>query len=130
VKLQNALAQGRVVGESQNFTRELVNEPGNRLTPTNAGDRAKKMCESFALSARPWGPDKIKELKMGAFWRDVAQRAPTKKPRLIVITMNRRRAEKPVLGLVGKGITFDPAASPSSRPSMEKMKYDMAGGAA
>ena len=37
----------------------------------------------------------------------------------------------PVLGLVGKGITFDTGGI-SIKPSdnMEKMKYDMAGGAA
>jgi leucyl aminopeptidase len=39
--------------------------------------------------------------------------------------------EKPVLGLIGKGITFDTGGI-SIKPSegMEKMKYDMAGGAA
>ena len=39
--------------------------------------------------------------------------------------------EKPVLGLVGKGITFDTGGI-SIKPAdgMEKMKYDMAGGAA
>ncbi|MGH9576018.1 MAG: leucyl aminopeptidase, partial [Terriglobales bacterium] len=39
--------------------------------------------------------------------------------------------EKPVLGLVGKGITFD-SGGISIKPAegMEKMKYDMAGGAA
>ena len=33
-ELRQALQQGRIVGESQNFTRELVNEPGNRRPPT------------------------------------------------------------------------------------------------
>src|SRR5262249_22384395 len=39
--------------------------------------------------------------------------------------------EKPVLGLIGKGITFDTGGI-SIKPAdgMEKMKYDMAGGAA
>src|SRR5213079_3340176 len=38
--------------------------------------------------------------------------------------------EKPVLGLVGKGVTFD-TGGVSIKPAdgMEKMKYDMAGGA-
>jgi len=40
------------------------------------------------------------------------------------------RADQPVLGLVGKGITFD-SGGISIKPGegMEKMKYDMAGGA-
>jgi leucyl aminopeptidase len=130
VRLQQALAQARIIGESQNFTRELVNEPSNRLTPTMLGDRTKKMCESVGLKCETYGPDKIKELKMGAFW-SVAQ-GSDEEPRLIVMRYEPQGAqEKPVLGLVGKGITFDTGGI-SIKPAdgMEKMKYDMAGGAA
>ncbi len=129
-KLRAAAEQGRMVGESQNFTRELVNEPGNRLTPTMLADRANKMCEGIGLKCEIYGPDKIKELKMGAFW-SVAQ-GSEEEPRLIVIRYEPQGApEKPVLGLVGKGITFDTGGI-SIKPAdgMEKMKYDMAGGAA
>jgi leucyl aminopeptidase len=129
-KLQNALTQGRVIGESQNFTRELVNEPSNRMTPTILGDRAKKMCESVGLKCELMGPDKIKEMKMGAFW-SVAQ-GSEEEPRLIVMRYEPEGApEKPMLGLVGKGVTFDTGGI-SIKPAdgMEKMKYDMAGGAA
>ncbi|HLW52369.1 MAG TPA: leucyl aminopeptidase [Candidatus Angelobacter sp.] len=129
-KLQRALEQARIIGESQNFTRELVNEPSNRLTPTMFADRARKMCESVGLKCEIMGPDKIKELKMGAFW-SVAQ-GSDEEPRLIVMRYEPQGApEKPVLGLVGKGITFDTGGI-SIKPAdgMEKMKYDMAGGAA
>jgi leucyl aminopeptidase len=129
-RLQRALDQARIIGESQNFTRELVNEPSNRLTPTMLADRAKKMCESVGLKCELMGPDKIKEMKMGAFW-SVAQ-GSDEEPRLIVIRYEPQGApEKPVLGLIGKGITFDTGGI-SIKPAdgMEKMKYDMAGGAA
>jgi leucyl aminopeptidase len=129
-KLQRAMEQARIIGESQNFTRELVNEPSNRLTPTILADRAKKMCESVGLKCEAMGPDKIKALKMGAFW-SVAQ-GSDEEPRLIVMRYEPQGApEKPVLGLVGKGITFDTGGI-SIKPAdgMEKMKYDMAGGAA
>jgi leucyl aminopeptidase len=128
--LQRTLDQARIIGESQNFTRELVNEPSNRLTPTILADRAKKMCESVGLKCEIMGPDKIKEMKMGAFW-SVAQ-GSDEEPRLIVMQYTPPNApEKPVLGLVGKGITFDTGGI-SIKPAdgMEKMKYDMAGGAA
>ena len=129
-RLQRALEQGRFVGESQNFTRELVNEPSNRLTPTIFADRAKRMCEGVGLKCEVMGPDKIKEMKMGAFW-SVAQ-GSDEEPRLIVMRYEPQGApDKPVLGLVGKGITFDTGGI-SIKPAdgMEKMKYDMAGGAA
>jgi leucyl aminopeptidase len=127
---QRALEQARIVGQSQNFARELVNEPGNRLTPTILADRALEMCIQAGLKCEIMGPEKIKELKMGAFW-SVAQ-GSDEEPRLIVVRHHPPGApETPVLGLVGKGITFDTGGI-SIKPAdgMEKMKYDMAGGAA
>ena len=128
--LQAVIEVGTIIGEAQNFTRDLVNEPGNRMTPTILADRAKKMCEETGLKCEIYGPDKIKELKMGAFW-SVAQGSQEEPARLIVMRHEPAGApEKPVLGLVGKGITFD-SGGISIKPSdgMEKMKYDMAGGA-
>ena len=128
--LKKGIEQGRIIGEAQNFTRDLVNEPGNRMTPTILADRAKAMCDEVGLACEIYGPDKIKELKMGAFW-SVAQ-GSDEEPRLIVMRYEPERApKKRVLGLVGKGITFD-SGGISIKPGegMEKMKYDMAGGAA
>jgi len=128
-KIDAALNLGHIVGESQNFTRDLVNEPSNRMTPTILADRAKKMAQEVGLKCEVYGADKIKELKMGAFW-SVAQ-GSDEPPALIVLKYEPAGApEKPVLGLVGKGITFDTGGI-SIKPAdgMEKMKYDMAGGA-
>ena len=128
-RLQKAMEEARILGESQNFTRELVNEPSNRMTPTILADHAKKMCQEVGLKCDVYGADKIKELKMGAFW-GVAQ-GSDEPPALIVMRYEPAGApEKPVLGLVGKGITFDTGGI-SIKPAdgMEKMKYDMAGGA-
>ena len=127
--LEKAAHEAQVIGESQNFTRDLVNEPSNRMTPTILGERAQKMCNEVGLKCEVYGADKIKELKMGAFW-GVAQ-GSDEPPALIVMTYEPAGAPaKPVLGLVGKGITFDTGGI-SIKPAdgMEKMKYDMAGGA-
>src|SRR5690242_9638604 len=127
--LQRALDEARTVAESQNFTRGLVNEPSNRMTPTILADRAQKMSQEVGLKCEVYGADKIKELKMGAFW-SVAQ-GSDEPPALIIMKYEPAGApEKPVLGLVGKGITFDTGGI-SIKPAdgMEKMKYDMAGGA-
>ena len=128
--LETAVEEGRIIGESQNFTRDLVNEPGNYMTPTILAERARKMAAETGLQFEAYGPDKIKELKMGAFW-SVAQ-GSDEEPRLIVMRYEPAGAPADrVLGLVGKGITFD-SGGISIKPSdgMEKMKYDMAGGAA
>jgi leucyl aminopeptidase len=127
--LEKALEEAQIVGESQNFARDLVNEPANRMTPTILADRAKAMSDQVGLKCEVYGADKIKELKMGAFW-GVAQ-GSDEPPALIVMTYEPEGAPaKPVLGLVGKGITFDTGGI-SIKPAdgMEKMKYDMAGGA-
>src|SRR6202166_1106467 len=127
--LERAANEAQVIGDSQNFTRDLVNEPSNRMTPTILADRAKKMCQEVGFKCEVYGSDKIKEMKMGAFW-SVAQ-GSDEPPALIVMKYEPAGApEKPVLGLVGKGITFDTGGI-SIKPAdgMEKMKYDMAGGA-
>ncbi len=128
--LQSAVAEGAVIGESQNFTRSLVNEPGNKLTPTILGQRAAQMASETGLKSEVWSTDKLHELKMGAFW-SVSQ-GSDQPPALIVLRYEPEDVtEGPILGLVGKGITFDTGGI-SIKPSdnMEKMKYDMAGGAA
>jgi leucyl aminopeptidase len=127
--LEKTAHEAQIIGESQNFTRDLVNEPSNRMTPTILEDRAKKMSQEVGLKCEVYGADKIKEMKMGAFW-SVAQ-GSDEPPALIVMTYEPAGAPaKPVLGLVGKGITFDTGGI-SIKPAdgMEKMKYDMAGGA-
>jgi leucyl aminopeptidase len=127
--LEQSASEAQIIGDSQNFTRDLVNEPSNRMTPTILADRAKKMCKEVGLPCEVYGADKIKELKMGAFW-GVAQ-GSDEPPALIVMKYEPSGApDTPVLGLVGKGITFDTGGI-SIKPAdgMEKMKYDMAGGA-
>ncbi|HSZ02680.1 MAG TPA: leucyl aminopeptidase [Terriglobales bacterium] len=129
-KLQKAMDEARIIGESQNFTRDLVNEPSNRMTPTILAERARKMAQEVGLKFEAYGADKIKELKMGAFW-GVAQ-GSDEPPALIVMRHEPADAPaNPVLGLVGKGVTFDTGGI-SIKPAdgMEKMKYDMAGAAA
>ncbi|HKF47991.1 MAG TPA: leucyl aminopeptidase [Terracidiphilus sp.] len=128
--VEDAFREGVIIGKSQNFARSLVNEPGNKLTPTEFGRRAAAMAKEVGLPCEVHSTDKIKELKMGAFW-SVAQ-GSEEPPALIVMRYEPSGVKAgPVLGLVGKGITFDTGGI-SIKPSdnMEKMKYDMAGGAA
>jgi leucyl aminopeptidase len=114
--IRTAFNEGVILGESQNFARSLVNEPGNKLTPTILGQRAAKMAKSEVSST-----DKLHELKMGAFW-SVSQ-GSAEPPALIVLKYEPAGVKDgPILGLVGKGITFDTGGI-SIKPSdnMEKM---------
>jgi leucyl aminopeptidase len=130
-ELKAGVEEGIIIAGAQNFARMLVNEPGNYLTPTILGQHAAAMAKSVGLKAEVYGADKLHELKMGAFW-SVSQ-GSAEPPALIVLTYEPEGLKPggPVIGLVGKAITFD-SGGLSLKPadSMEKMKYDMAGGAA
>ena len=126
---QAARERGRILAEAQNFTRNLVNEPSNQMTPTLLAQQAKEMANRFGLECQVLGPDEIRALKMGAFWA-VAQ-GSEEPPQLIVVRYAPPDApQTPVIGLVGKGITFDTGGI-SIKPSenMHEQKTDMAGGA-
>ena len=129
--VDKAIERGRIIAESQNFTRELANEPSNTMTPTVLADRAAAMAREEGLACEILDENRIKELKMGALL-SVAQ-GSVEPPRLIAITYTPSNAAPggPVLGLVGKAVTFDTGGI-SIKPAadMDKMKFDMCGGAA
>jgi leucyl aminopeptidase len=129
-ELAEAIDRARVMGESVNFARELINEPSNKLTPRMLAARAEQMAKEAGLAIEILDERKIAELKMGALI-GVAQ-GSVEPPRVIVVryTPAHPRAGAPVLGLVGKAVTFDTGGI-SIKPAnnMEKMKYDMGGGA-
>src|SRR5467141_4407584 len=127
---EKGLSKGRIIADAQNFTRDLVNEPSNKLTPRILAEKAEAMAKEAGLSVEILDEKKIAGLKMGALL-SVAQ-GSDEPPRMIVITYNPTnvKAGAPVIGLVGKAVTFDTGGI-SIKPAegMEKMKYDMAGGA-
>jgi leucyl aminopeptidase len=126
--LHTAVDHGRIIAESQNFARDLINEPSNKLTPRILATRAEAMAKETGLGADVLDERKIAEFKMGALL-GVAQ-GSVEPPRVIVVRYEpqTRRPEAPVLGLIGKGVTFDTGGI-SIKPAnnMEKMKYDMGG---
>jgi leucyl aminopeptidase len=128
---QPALDRALAVAESQNFARTLVNEPGNRLTPTELAARAHEMAGETGLEIEVLEEPRMRELGMGALL-GVAQGSA--EPPVMIILRYRPEADsesKVHLGLVGKAVTFDTGGI-SIKPAehMDKMKYDMAGGAA
>jgi leucyl aminopeptidase len=127
---EKGLARGIVIGESQNFARDLINEPSNKLTPKILAQKAEAMARQAGLAVEILDEKKITDLKMGALL-SVSQGGP-EPPRVIVVTYTPANAKPgaPVVGLIGKAVTFDTGGI-SIKPAdgMEKMKYDMAGGA-
>jgi len=127
---EKGLARGRVIADAQNFARDLINEPSNILTPKVLAEKAAAMAKEAGLSVDVLDEKRIADLKMGALL-SVAQ-GSVEPARVMVIsyTPANPKPGAPVIGLIGKAVTFDTGGI-SIKPSdgMEKMKYDMAGGA-
>jgi leucyl aminopeptidase len=128
--LGDAVRRGRILGRCSNLARALANEPGNRLPPRVFAERAGQALSGAALTVEILDERRIVELGMRLL-AGVGQ-GSKEPPRLLVIRYDPPDAPAaPVLGLVGKGITFD-AGGISIKPSqgMDRMKDDMSGGAA
>jgi leucyl aminopeptidase len=128
--IEGTVSRGRLLGECSNLARELANEPGNRLTPREFAARATTLASEGGISCEILDEHQIEALGMGLLLG--VARGSTEPPRLMVFRHEPPDAlPGPVLGLVGKGITFDTGGI-SIKPAegMERMKDDMAGGAA
>jgi leucyl aminopeptidase len=127
---EDAVRRGRLLGSCSNLSRELCNEPGNSLTPREFVRRSGEIVSDTSLTFEVLDEKEIERLGMGLLLG--VARGSHEPPRLMVIRHEPAGAPPgPVLGLVGKGITFDTGGI-SIKPAdgMERMKDDMAGGAA
>ena len=129
--LQQAVRVGTIVGESVNFTRDLANEPGAYMTPTDMAERAREIANEFGLSVDVLDEARMEQEGMGSLL-SVAHGSdqPAKLIILKYTPPNPVADSKELLAFVGKGVTFD-SGGISLKPgeNMELMKYDMTGGA-
>ncbi|HKY29295.1 MAG TPA: leucyl aminopeptidase [Pyrinomonadaceae bacterium] len=128
--LKKGVKRGQIVGESMNFTRDLANEPGGYMTPTNMADRAREVATEFNLSIDVLDEARMEQEGMGSLLS--VARGSDQPAKLIILKYTPPSSPKTqqLLALVGKGITFD-SGGISLKPgeNMELMKYDMTGGA-
>jgi leucyl aminopeptidase len=128
--LTESVEQAAVVGRAVNAARDLQNRPANDLTPTALGEYASALAEEIEhLSVQVEGREGILAHSMGAF-AAVAQ-GSEQEPALITLHYEPPGAGGPLLGFVGKAVTFD-SGGISLKPGakMSEMKFDMSGGAA
>jgi leucyl aminopeptidase len=130
VDLADTVAQAALLAGAVNAARDLQNRPGNDLTPTALGEYAQTLANEIdGLSVEVEGREDILGRGMGAF-AAVAQ-GSDEEPALITLRYEHPQATGPVLGFVGKAVTFD-SGGISLKPGakMAEMKFDMSGGAA
>ena len=125
---EKAVERGRILAESTNWARRLINTPSNDKPPRVIAEQAREMAQGAGLQIDILDETRIREHRMGALL-GVSQ-GSEEAPRLVVLKHIGKPGSPELLTYVGKGITFDTGGI-SLKPAdgMEKMKYDMAGGA-
>jgi leucyl aminopeptidase len=121
-------AAGEIISEAVALARDLANHPANVATPTMLARSAQRLAKTYGFKTDVLGPQQIEKLGMGGL-KAVAS-GSSQPARFIVMSHTPARSGKPVV-LVGKGLTFD-SGGISIKPAenMDRMKVDMAGGAA
>jgi leucyl aminopeptidase len=125
---KTGIERGRIIAEATNFGREVINEPSNVMTPTEMANKAAEVAKAYGLTLDVLDEDQMRELGMGSLL-GVAQ-GSAEPAKLIVLSYKPKTKSDETVAIVGKGVTFDTGGI-SIKPAdgMEKMKYDMAGGA-
>ena len=128
-EIRAGVEKGILLAEAANLSRDMVNEPANKMNPTRMSEIAQDVAAEYSLEIDVLDSDRMRELGMGALL-GVAQ-GSVEPPKLIVIDYRGDPEDAANnLGLIGKGITFD-SGGISIKPAanMGAMKGDMAGGA-
>jgi len=120
---------GAAIARGENLARALQSRPGNVATPTHLAEEATRMAGSVGLRVTVFDEARMREEGMHALLS--VSRGSSEEARLIVLEHSGGTEGEPPLVLVGKGLSFD-AGGISLKPpeGMEKMKFDMSGGAA
>ncbi len=131
--VERGLQTGQIFADAACTARDLVNQPGNHMTPALLADVARAISVSEKLSCEVLEAQALEQLNMGALLG--VAKGSTEPPKFIILQYNADHSEeekkKPCFVLVGKGVTFDSGGiSLKSKENMDKMKTDMAGAAA
>lgn len=127
-KVGEGVNRGLALVAGTNLARTLVNEPGNYLVPRALKDAAVEVATRHGMEVVVLGQEQLEELGMGGVL-SVAQ-GSAQEPYVVAIRYQGRETWDDVIGLVGKGVTFDTGGI-SIKPvaGMENMKSDMGGAA-
>jgi leucyl aminopeptidase len=125
-QLSDDLHWKTTTAEAVAFARDLVNTPSNKMTPSHLAVHARSL-KSKKLSITILEKAHAQKLGMEAYLS--VTKGSSEKPRFIIL--NYKGAKGNPIVLIGKSVTFD-SGGISLKPAngMERMKDDMAGGAA
>lgn len=120
---------GMISAHAVNEARTLVNMPPNILTATKMAEYATELAATYDLEIDVLGKAEMEELGMGAIL--AVNKGSVEEPKLIVLKYQATEQWEDVIGLVGKGVTYDTGGySLKPKDGMVGMKGDMGGAAA
>lgn len=124
-----SLTVGFAYGKGTNSARTLVNLPGNMLTAEDMANYAVELAGKYGFEAEILEKEDMLKLGMGALL--AVNQGSAEPPKMIVLKYQGKEEWKDVIGLVGKGITFDTGGySIKPKDGIVGMKADMGGAAA
>ncbi|MEO0143894.1 MAG: leucyl aminopeptidase [candidate division WOR-3 bacterium] len=117
----------KIISEGVNYTRDLVNEPPNRIYPETLKDEALKLSKNYNLSVEVFNREQLEKLGFNAF---LAVASGSDKEPYFVHLSYKSGNPKLKLAIVGKSLTFDSGGlNIKTYEGMVDMKIDMAGSA-
>lgn len=123
------LRTGAILGEAQNYARDLASEPGNVITPESLAGLAREIAEQAGLECTVYDDENIRQMGMEALWS--VGKGSKNKPRFIHLAWKPAGEACERIALVGKGLTFD-SGGLNIKPGdfMRTMKGDKSGACA
>lgn len=126
--IKRGIDRAELIGDAVTFTRDLVNEPSNVVTPSYLVDIAKSIADSSGIKLKVMDRAEFEAAGLGLY--AAVARGASVEPKFIEMKYEHPQAKKTV-ALIGKGITFDTGGhSLKGSNSMSSMKDDMSGAAA
>jgi len=124
----DSLGKATGIAEATCFTRDLVNEPPDTMTPTRLAELAKGIADENGLECEIFNNVDIRQKGMGGLY--AVSKGSLEDPRFIHLTYKPKKKARKTVAIVGKGITFD-SGGLCLKPAdyMKTMKMDMGGSA-
>ncbi len=127
--IERIVERGQTIANGTILARDLSNQPGNHLTPTQLAEKAEEVAAAVGLNCTVFDKPTLEEKGFRTLLA-VAQ-GSAEDPRFIILEYTPEGEGQDTVALVGKGITFDTGGiSLKSGGGMHEMKHDMSGAAA
>lgn len=127
-QIEEGIQRGKIFAQAVVTARDLASGPPNLVTPQFLAERAQQLAAQYGLQCQLLGPEEMEKQGMGAIL--AVGQGSVHPPRLMALKYQGDPGNARLLGIVGKGITFD-SGGISIKPAenMDRMKYDKSGAA-